>query len=61
MQNHKRTKRIYHEENLSLRIRKRVKRPSYARIVQADPAGLDEQSAMDFVCDALMGDGAFGF
>lgn len=30
VQNHKRTERIYHEENLSLRIRKRVKRPSHA-------------------------------
>ena len=28
VQNHKRTERIYQEENLSLRTRKRVKRPS---------------------------------
>ncbi len=45
VQNHKRTERIYQEENLSLRTRKRVKRP----------AGPDEQWAMDFVSDALMG------
>ena len=55
VQNHKRTERIYQEENLSLRIRKRVKRPSHARIVQAGPAGPDEQWAMDFVSDSLMG------
>ena len=52
MQNHKRTEMIYQEENLSLRTRKRVKRPSHARIVQAGPDG---QWAMDFVSDALMG------
>ena len=55
VQNHKRTERIYQEENLSLRTRKRVKRPSHARIVQAGPAGPDEQWAMDFVSDSLMG------
>lgn len=55
VQNHKRTERIYKEENLSLRTRKRVKRPSHARIVQAGPAGPDEQWAMDFVSDSLMG------
>ena len=30
VQNHKRTERIYKEENLSLRTRKRVKRPRHA-------------------------------
>jgi len=55
VQNHKRTERIYQEENLSLRTRKRVKRPSHARIVQAGPDGPDEQWAMDFVSDSLMG------
>jgi len=55
VQNHKRTERIYQEENLSLRTRKHVKRPSHARIVQAAPAGPDEQWAMDFVSDSLMG------
>ncbi len=55
VQNHKRTERIYQEENLSLRTRKRVKRPSHARFVQAGPAGPDEQWAMDFVSDSLIG------
>lgn len=54
VQNYKRTERIYQEENLSLRTRKRVKRPSHARIVQAGSAGPDEQWAMDFVSDSLM-------
>jgi len=58
VQNHKRTERIYQEENLSLRTRKRVKRPSHARIVQAGP---DEQWMMDFVSDSFMGGGASGF
>ena len=43
VQNHKWAERIYQEENLSLRTRKRVKRPSHARIVQAGPDGPDEQ------------------
>ena len=42
VQNHKRTERIYQEENLSLRTRKRVKRPSHARIVQAGPDDPDD-------------------
>ncbi len=54
-QNHKRTERGYQEENLSLRTRKRVRRPSHARIAQAGPDGPDEQWAMDFVSDSLMG------
>ena len=33
VQNHKRTERIYQEENLSLRTLKRVKRSSHARIL----------------------------
>ena len=32
-----------------------MKRPSHVRIVQAGPAGPDEQWAMNFVRDALMG------
>ena len=55
VQNHKRTERIFQEENLLLPTRKRVKRPSHARIVQAGPAGPDEQWAMDFVSDSFMG------
>jgi len=43
VQNHNRTERIFQEENLSLRTRKRVKRPSHARVAQAGPADPDEQ------------------
>lgn len=55
VQNLKRTERIYQEENLSLRTRKSVKHPSHTRIVQSGPDGPDEQWAMDFVSDSLMG------
>ena len=54
VQNHKRTERIYREEGLSLRTRKRTKRPSHTRVEQVGPTGPDEQWAMDFVSDALM-------
>ena len=50
------------KKSLSLRTRKRVKRPSHTRIVQAGPDGPYEQWAMDFVSDSLMGvGGASGF
>ena len=52
--NHKRTKRIYQEEKLSLCTRKRVKRPP-CPYRSGGPAGPDEQLAMDFVSDSLMG------
>ena len=54
VQNHKRTERIYREEQLSLRLRKRKKRPSHLRVVQPGPCGPDEQWSMDFMSDALM-------
>ena len=40
VQNHKRTERIYQEENLSLRTRKRVKRPSHALEVDMSLPGV---------------------
>ena len=42
LQNHKWTERSYQKENLSLHARKRVKRPSHTRTVQAGPAVPDE-------------------
>lgn len=54
VQNHKRTERIYREENLSLRLRSRKKRPSHLRVVQPGPFGLDEHWSLDFMSDALM-------
>lgn len=54
VQNHKRTERIYREENLSLRLRNRKKRPSHLRVIQAGPTGPNEQWNLDFMSDALM-------
>ena len=54
VQNHKRTERLYREENLSLRLRSRKKRPSHLRVVQPGPSGPDEQWNLDFMSDALM-------
>ena len=52
--NHKRTERVYREEKLSLRLKKRHKRPSHARVPQVGPLYRDEQWGMDFLSDALM-------
>ncbi len=52
--NHKRTERIYREENLSLRLKKRKKRPSHLRVVQPGPQCANEQWSMDFMGDSLM-------
>ena len=54
VRNHKRTERIYQEEGLSLRTRKRAKRPSHTRVEQVGPTSPNELWAMDFVSDALM-------
>ena len=52
--NHKRTERIYREENLSLRLRQRKKRPSHLRVVYPGPSGPDQHWSLDFMSDALM-------
>nr|WP_175765588.1 IS3 family transposase [Burkholderia ambifaria] len=54
VQNHKRTERLYREEGLSLRLKRRKKRPSHLRVVMPTPAGADESWSMDFVADALV-------
>ena len=51
--NHKRTERLYREENLSLRLKKRKKRPSGARIKLPEPEKLNQRWSMDFVQDSL--------
>lgn len=53
VQNHKRTERLYRAEGLSLRLKRRKKRPSHLRVVMPTPNGADESWAMDFVADAL--------
>lgn len=51
--NHKRTERIYKEENLSLRVRKRKKTASHGRIAIKEAEGVNELWAMDFLQDSL--------
>lgn len=51
--NHKRTERVYRELGLSLRLRKRRKRPSHVRVVMPLPAGPNERWSMDFIFDQL--------
>ena len=51
--NHKRVYRLYQEEDLSVRTKKRKKRSSHLRIVPAPPTRPNERWAMDFVYDRL--------
>ncbi len=51
--NHKRTERVYREERLSLRIRRRKKLACQGRVELQRPEGINEQWAMDFVQDTL--------
>lgn len=53
MINDKRTERIYREEKLSLRIRRRKKLASQGRIELGRPERVNEQWAMDFMLDTL--------
>jgi putative transposase len=52
--NHKRTERLYREEGLSLRKRKRKKIAAAARVVTPAPGGPNEKWSMDFVTDSLV-------
>ena len=51
--NHKRTERIYREEKLSLRLKKRKRRTSEVRVPLPVPERANQQWSMDFVSDAL--------
>jgi putative transposase len=51
--NHKRVERVYREEGLSLRLRRRRKRGSHLRVTLPGPAGPDQRWSMDFVSDTL--------
>lgn len=51
--NHKRTERLYRELGLSLRLRRRKKRPSHLRVLMPTPTAPDERWSMDFVFDQL--------
>lgn len=51
--NHKRTERIYREEGLSLRLKKRRKRISHLRVLMDRPERINQHWSMDFVSDSL--------
>ena len=51
--NHKRTERIYKEEGLALRIRRRKKMAAIQRIEAPAPTRVNERWSMDFVSDVL--------
>jgi putative transposase len=51
--NHKRVLRIYREEGLSVRSKKRKKRTARLRVVPAPPTRINERWSMDFVADQL--------
>ena len=52
--NHKRIERLYREEGLSLRRRRRRKRLSHLRVVRPRSAAANQAWALDFVHDSLM-------
>ena len=54
MINHKRTERIYKEEGLALRIRRRKKMAAIQRVEALTPTRVNERWSMDFVSDALL-------
>jgi putative transposase len=51
--NHKRTERLYREEGLSLRLKKRKKRQSHLRVLLDQPQRRNQHWSMDFVSDNL--------
>jgi putative transposase len=52
--NHKRVERLYREEGLSLRRRRRRKRLSHVRVVRERPQAINQVWAVDFVHDSLL-------
>jgi putative transposase len=53
--NHKRTERLYRQEGLSLRLRKRRKRAAVLRVPLAQPERVNQRWSMDFMQDCLAG------
>jgi putative transposase len=51
--NHKRTERIYREEGLSLRLKKRKKKVAMIRVRLPEPESINQRWSMDFVSDSL--------
>ena len=57
--NHRRTERLYREEGLSLRRKRRRKLPAVARVSLSVPQGPNERWSMDFIHDQLATVAAF--
>jgi putative transposase len=53
VRNHKRTERLYREEKLSLRTRKRKKRACHLRVEMPVPERANQRWSMDFVSDRI--------
>jgi putative transposase len=53
--NHKRVERLYREEGLSLRRRRRRKCLSHLRVVRPAPQAANQRWAVDFIHDAIQG------
>jgi putative transposase len=53
VRNHKRTERLYREEGLSLRLKKRKKRIAQLRVVMPQAERPNQRWSMDFVSDGL--------
>jgi putative transposase len=51
--NHKRVERLYRQEGLSLRRKRRRKQASHLRVVLPNPTRVNERWSMDFVTDSL--------
>ena len=53
VQNHKRTERLYREEGLSIRMKKRKKRACHLRVEMPAPQRANQRWSMDFVSDRV--------
>jgi putative transposase len=53
--NHKRVERLYREEGLSLRRKRRRKRLSHLRVARERPVAANQTWAVDFIHDSLIG------
>lgn len=53
VQNHKRTERLYREEGLSIRTKKRKKRACHLRVEMPVPETVNQRWSMDFVSDRI--------
>jgi putative transposase len=53
--NHKRTERIYREEGMALRRKRRRKCAGGMRVIMPPPQGPNQRWSIDFVTDSIVG------